>query len=156
MPQGDRKALSAIARPCILSLVVAALVGGCVGPLVDVTNVEETTAAELTATIKVFQASETPPNAAVLGPLTANSCKNKLWDKDATPEDATSQLRLLSRQRGGDAVGNLVCENQRGTSLATNCWASVTCTGTALKLGGSQVPALPRSPSRGISTRKKT
>jgi hypothetical protein len=37
-----------------------------------------------------------------------------MWDKNATAEDATNQLRLLSRQRGGTAVGNLVCEQQHG------------------------------------------
>jgi hypothetical protein len=113
--------------------VLALLCTGCVGPLVPVTRVADSTATELQQTIPTYGAVATPPKAAVLGPLTATSCKNKLWDKDATDEDATNQLRLLSRQRGGNAVGNLVCENMQGTSLATNCWASVTCTGTAIK-----------------------
>lgn len=105
----------------------------CVGPLVPVTRLDDPTAVELKQTIPTFEARETPSSATILGPLTATSCKNKLWDKDATSEDATNQLRLLSRQRGGNAVGNLVCEQKQGTDLATNCWASVTCTGTAIK-----------------------
>jgi hypothetical protein len=75
-----------------------------------------------------------PARAVVLAPITATSCKNKMWDPAATNENATAQLRLLSRQRGGTAVGNLVCEIQEGTSLAKNCWESVTCTGTAIKI----------------------
>jgi hypothetical protein len=86
----------------------AALLAGCVGPLVLVTRVEESTAVELNATIPVYDARPMPPSASILGPITATSCKNKMWDKDATNEDATSQLRLMSRQSGGNAVGNLV------------------------------------------------
>lgn len=120
-------------RSIAIAIGLFALLSGCVGPLVPVTRVDDSTASELSQTIHTFEARETPASATVLGPLTATSCKNKLWDKDATNEDAISQLRLLSRQRGGNAVGNLVCEQQQGTSLATNCWASVTCTGTAIK-----------------------
>jgi hypothetical protein len=114
------------------------LLVGCVGPLVPVTRVEEATAAELDQTIRTFGARETPGSAVVLGPVTATSCKNKIWDKDATTGDAINQLRLLSRQRGGNAVGNLVCEQPQGTSLATNCWASITCTGTAIRMAQSR------------------
>lgn len=106
----------------------------CVGPLVPVTKVDETTAIELEQTIQAYDAASTPTNATVLGTLTATSCKNKLWDKPATKEGAIAQLKLLSRQRGGNAVGNLTCEAQEGTSLAKNCWESVVCTGTALKV----------------------
>lgn len=119
---------------------LTALLCGCVGPLVPVTRVEADTASELTQTIPTFEASATPPRAAVLGPITATSCKNKMWDKDASNEDATNQLRLLARQRGGNAVGNLVCEAPQGTSLATNCWQSITCTGTALKVADAAPP----------------
>jgi hypothetical protein len=118
----------------LLILAIAALCTGCVGPLVPVTRVDDSTATELLQTVRAYEARDTPSKATALGPLTATSCKNKLWDKDATKEDSTNQLRLMSRQRGGNAVGNLVCENAQGTSLATNCWASVTCTGTAIKV----------------------
>jgi len=104
--------------------------GGCVGPLVPVTHIDDSTAIELDPTVRTFAATESPPNAPVFGPITATSCKNKIWDKDATAEDATNQLRLMARQRGGNAVGHRTCENQEGTSLAKNCWASITCTGT--------------------------
>jgi hypothetical protein len=126
-------------------MVIGALaLAGCVGPLVPVTQVEEPVAAELTQTIAVYEPKDTSSAATILGPLTATSCKNKMWDKDATAEDAINQLRLLARQHGGDAVGNLVCEPPRGTELAKNCWASVTCTGSAIKLVG----ASPQRPLR--------
>lgn len=116
------------------AVILTFLVSGCIGPLVPVTHVDDPTASELGQTIRTYEARETPVGAVVLAPITATSCKNKLWDKDATNEDATNQLRLLSRQRGGNAVGNLVCEQSEGTSLAKNCWASVTCTGSAIKV----------------------
>ena len=122
-------------RPMLMKFVLLAPIlfaAGCVGPLVPVTNVDDTTASELAQSIRTFEAKTTPANATVLGPITATSCKNKLWDKDASNEDAINQLRHHSRQRGGNAVGNLTCESQEGTSLAKNCWASVTCTGTAV------------------------
>jgi predicted house-cleaning NTP pyrophosphatase (Maf/HAM1 superfamily) len=118
----------------IIAVVLPALCAGCVGPLVPVTRVDNSTASELQQTVRTYEARETPSNAAVLGPVTSTSCMNKLWDKPASNDDATNQLRLLSRQRGGNAVGNLVCESTQGTNLATNCWASVTCTGTAIKV----------------------
>jgi hypothetical protein len=43
------------------------LMTGCVGPLVPVTQVGETTAVELNETIPVFDARETPTKATVLG-----------------------------------------------------------------------------------------
>lgn len=126
------------------AMIIAPLLSACVGPLVPVTRVEQTTAVELTEAIQVFDARETPATATILGPLTANSCKNKLWEKDASNDDAIAQLRLMSRQRGGNAVGNLVCEKPQGTSMATNCWASITCTGTAIRIGDKPAPTLPK------------
>jgi hypothetical protein len=83
----------------IAGLCVA--LGGCIGPLVPVTHVDDTTAVELDQTVRTFEARDTPSRSPVLGPITATSCKNKIWDKDATAEDATNQLRL----------GSIACDN---------------------------------------------
>jgi hypothetical protein len=114
------------------AILLSAILAGCVGPLVDVQKVDDTTAVQLNDTMKTFDVASTPATAKVLGPITATSCKNKMWDKDATAEDATTQLKLLSRQRGGNAVGNLSCGPVEGTDLSKNCWQSVVCTGTAI------------------------
>ncbi len=115
-------------------VVIAAglLLCSCIGPLVQVANVEESQAVELKSTVRAFHPGQTPKNAKALGPVEATSCKNKLWDKDATAEDATNQLLLYARSMGGNAIGNLACEPTAGTSLAKNCWASVVCRGTAM------------------------
>jgi hypothetical protein len=100
-----------------LLMALSVLLGGCVGPLVPVTHVDDTTAVELNQTVMAFEARDTPPNASVVGPITATSCKNKIWDKDATSEDATNQLRLMARQRGGNAVGNQLAKTKKAPVL---------------------------------------
>lgn len=126
----------------------ALVLAGCIGPLVPVAKVEDVQADELQKTVRVFPPDQTPKTARVLGPITATSCKNKLWDKDATEEDATTQLSLYSRSMGGNAVGNLICEPMAPTSLATNCWASVTCRGTAINTDAPSASAVPRAQKR--------
>lgn len=118
-----------IAAIVALSLACA----GCIGPRIPVTDVDEQSAAELASTVKILATSQTPA-ATALGAVTATSCKNKLWDKDATREDALAQLRHHVKARGGNAVGNVTCEGSATRSLRKNCWAWITCTGTAMKL----------------------
>ncbi len=121
-------------KPGLLAGILALGLSGCIGPLVDVTKVDDATAVDLEKAIVVLEPASTPRSAAVLGPLTATSCMNKLWDKPATKEDAVSQLRHHARVRGANAVGNLMCEQTEGTSLAKNCWSSVTCSGSAMRI----------------------
>jgi hypothetical protein len=80
---------------------------------------------------------ELPP-ATVIGPVEATSCKNKAWDPAANQANALAQLRLKASQLGGTAVANVACGSD-GTNLATNCWQSVNCRGTAILLKGNAV-----------------
>lgn len=128
----------------VATVLLSLGLSGCVGPLVDVQKVDDTTAVQLNDTMKTFDVESTPASAKLLGPITATSCKNKMWDKDATAEDATTQLKLLSRQRGGNAVGNLSCGPVEGTDLSKNCWQSVVCTGTAIDTNTSPAIAAPK------------
>ena len=124
-------------QACVSSaamLVLSLSVAACVGPLTPVAKVDAATDRQLSATIPVYEPAQTPAGATVIAPITATSCKNKAWDKDPSREDAVSQLRLYAAQRGGNAVGNLICEPPQGTSLATNCWSSMVCRGTAIRL----------------------
>lgn len=120
----------------------------CAGPLVPVAKVDDGQAVELQKTVRVFPPDQTPKTARALGSVTATSCKNKMWDKDPTEEDATNQLSLYSRGMGGNAVGNLVCEPVAGTSLATNCWSSITCRGTAINLDAPAQSIPAKKPNR--------
>lgn len=119
---------------------VALLLSGCVGPFVPVIDIDQTSAQQLRQEVHVFDAGTVPSNATYLGPLKATSCMNKMWDKPASNEDATTQLLYKSRQFGGNAIANLLCEGTEGTNLAKNCWNSVTCHAVALKVPEGGAP----------------
>jgi hypothetical protein len=116
-----------------LALSSLATLSGCVGPLVPVQTVE-TTGLEVTeraAKIAVVS-SDQASTMQRLGEVTGYSCKNKLWDPDATIEAATFQAKVAAAQRGATAITSLTC-TEGGTSLVTNCWQSFTCQAVAVK-----------------------
>jgi hypothetical protein len=67
-----------------------------------------------------------------LGEVTGHSCKNMLWDPEATAEAATLQVKMFAAQRDATAIASLSCE-EGSVSLLTNCWQSFECKATALK-----------------------
>lgn len=69
-----------------------------------------------------------------VGIVQGYSCKNKMWDPPATTEAAVDQLRFRASALGGNAITGLVCD-AHGTSVGTNCWESVKCQATALRIG---------------------
>jgi hypothetical protein len=102
-------------------------------PFVPVTKLDDATAAKLAHSIPAFPKERTPAKAKNLGSITANSCKHLKTDPDASAADATNQLRLMAGQKGGNAVGDLVCGRSYMAPFA-NCWMLITCSGSALKL----------------------
>lgn len=121
-----------------LTITLVGLSGGCVGPLVDTVDVSPQVEQNLTTRVPVFMIGQDPPPASLIGPVEATSCKNKVWDPAASQDNALAQLRLKASQLGGTAVANVACGSD-GTNLATNCWQSVNCRGTAILLKGSAV-----------------
>ncbi len=109
--------------------------GGCIGPLVPVVEVDDEIARDLRREVRIYPGGDLPTGSTYIGPITATSCMNKLWDSPATTEDATNQILYKSRLMGGNAVNNLLCESMEGTNLAKNCWNSVTCHAVALRVG---------------------
>jgi uncharacterized protein YbjQ (UPF0145 family) len=109
------------------------LLSACVGPLVPVAKVDPTTSRQLESSVAVYDPGLAPTGAMSIKPITATSCKNKAWDPAPTRENAITQLKLYAQQAGGNIVGNLTCDSPAGTDLATNCWSSITCRGTAMK-----------------------
>ena len=108
---------------------------GCIGPLVSVIKIDPESAQRLRATVKVYSRADLPDGSYThLGPIGATSCKNKPWDT-ASEEDAVNQLLYKSSQLNGDGITDLICETE-GTNLAKNCWTSVTCHASAVKIGG--------------------
>ena len=115
-------------------LAIITLLCGCVGPLVSVIKVDPDQARQLRATMKVYRRVDLPEGSyARLEPVGATSCKNKPWDI-ASEEDAVNQLLYKTSQLGGDGITDLICESE-GTNLTKNCWSSVTCHASAVKVG---------------------
>lgn len=109
-----------------------ALAGCGIGPLVPVVNVDQDAAERLTKDVPVYR-DDGDRYVVTRRHIEATSCKNKLWDKPPTEEDAIAQLRYKASSIGANAITNPTCEKE-GTSFATNCWSSVTCRAEALKV----------------------
>lgn len=110
-------------------LVLTTILAGC-GPGVSVTKVDSATATQLATSVKIIEGVP-PAQSQSLGEVEATSCKNKAWDPSPTKENAILQMKSITRQKGGNAIGNLYCEPPLGTSLGNNCWSSIRCTATA-------------------------
>ena len=114
-------------------LVLSAVVFGC-GPFVETYRVDPETAARLGNEVKLYQPSEVGSlKYAPIGNIESWSCKSKLWDPDPTREDALSQMKLKASSFGANGILDVQCASE-GTRLATNCWASIVCVGTAIKV----------------------
>jgi hypothetical protein len=89
---------------------MAALLSGCVGPLVQVHNAETVgaTPMEMGGKIAIVDAVKAR-TMTDLGEVTGNSCKNKIWDPAATAEAATFQTKVTAAQRGASAITGPSC-----------------------------------------------
>lgn len=76
-------------------------------------------------------ASLAPPIERILGPVEGHSCKNLITDPPATEEGALRQLRSRAATLGANGVVD-VTFSRAGTSIGTNCWQSVSASGTAV------------------------
>jgi uncharacterized protein YbjQ (UPF0145 family) len=117
-------------------LVISSSIFTACSPFIPVVKVGELPAEKQSAlmTIKTYEPPElVGVSYEVVGELTGNSCKNLLWDRPASREDAVNQMRYLALERGANGITEIKCEPPRGTSLETNCWESITCTSKAVK-----------------------
>lgn len=58
------------------------------------------------------------------------SCKNKIWQPEPSEANAVALMKRQAQAAGYIAVGSVKID-KGGTSLVTNCWSTVTATGTA-------------------------
>jgi hypothetical protein len=111
------------------------LVSGCFGAFFEHIRIDPTTVEKVRLQVPVYTENDLKGrDYSVVEPLSATSCKNKLWDASPTVEDATDQLRVKAARLGGNGLLNVICEASSGTSLVTNCWSSLTCPGAAIKV----------------------
>jgi hypothetical protein len=114
-------------------LITSISVSGC-GPFVETHDVNKEEATRLSDEIKIYQPAEVSSlKYTTLRGVEVWSCKNKFWDPDPTESDALAQLRQKARAIGANGIKDFYCASQ-GTSLATNCWSSIVCAGTAIKV----------------------
>lgn len=65
--------------------------------------------------------------------LSGSSCRNKVWQPAPTEEVALNQLKLQAEKQGLNAIHSVQYKKE-GTSLITNCWATIYATGIGYKL----------------------
>lgn len=83
--------------------------------------------------LPIYKKGDTYPKVSeYLNIVVGHSCKNKLWDKEPSKDDAIKQLKNNAYLLDAESVVEVVF-NTRNTSLATNCWSSIKATGQAVK-----------------------
>ena len=115
------------------------LAAGCVGPLVPVIDLKSVSPEKLQESqkVQIFTVGATPtdlPIEAHLGEITVYSCKNKVWDPPASKGNALAQLKVKAIDMGADAVMDVTFDFRGKDTWGTNCWESVTATGSAVRL----------------------
>lgn len=122
-----------------LVLTVSLIFLAACAPFIPVTKIADLPPEKQSAlkAIKVYEPSERSGGSYdVIGDLTGNSCKNLMWEPSPSRDDAIDQMRHLASERGANGITDIKCEQPRGTSFATNCWESLTCTAKAIKVKG--------------------
>jgi uncharacterized protein YbjQ (UPF0145 family) len=118
-----------------IGAVVALVVAGCT-PFIPITNLEAVPSETMKGAlnIRVVRVGEGAPKVAqALGQVQGNSCKHWGWEPPPSTNDALLRLRVEAAKRGADTVMDVTC-NEAGTdTFGTNCWASVSCKGVAIK-----------------------
>ena len=123
--------------PLLGVVVVSCVLAGCVGPSFAHSHMDPSTVGDLRRQVPVYSESDVHTRAyALLQPLSAISCQNKFWDPAPTQEDATDQLRVKAARLGGNGLVNVGCEapGMGMTYVSKNCWAWLTCYGTAIQV----------------------
>ena len=69
-----------------------------------------------------------------IGSVEGSVCKVGLHDPDPSKDEAIAQLRIAAIRTGANAVVGTECEDA-GMSMTKNCFRSITCRGTAARVG---------------------
>lgn len=117
-------------------IAAAILMMAACAPRVPVLNVASVTPSERAAASKV---RVLPPGAVVadfdyVGPVEGNSCKHMMWEPPAAAADAIEQMRINAFRLGATAVMDFTCTPSGTDAYGTDCWNSVHCGGTAIRV----------------------
>ena len=127
---------SSIARFLVVGLALG--VGGCInnpnpGPFVEVLHLNYLQRAQVRSEMKRY--TDLPPASyTVVKDLDATSCQSYLESPKATDEDAIDQLLFKASSLGANGLSNVSCGSRHWVDVFKNCWSSVKCRGTAIKV----------------------
>ena len=118
-------------------IVVLAVVSGCVPAFVDRTDLSSLSPIERSAALQVrllLPGDSVPTGAQFIGDVDGFSCKHLTTDPPSTRAAAFQQLQVRAYRLGANAVANVSCTGAGTDAFGTNCWNSVSCGGTAIKI----------------------
>jgi len=116
-----------------LALVIGCTVlAGACSPFVEVLRLDDDVRARARAEVKQY--SELPASYTAIKDLEATSCQFGLSHPKATNQDAIDQLHFKASRLGANGLANVFCDTPGTFDLGKNCWTSIKCRGTAIKV----------------------
>ena len=114
-----------------LALALALGLGAC-SPFVEVIRMDDFQRKQARADVKQY--TELPASYSAVQDLEATSCQLGAGDPKATNQDAIDQLHLKASRLGANGLANVFCDSPGTFDLGKNCWTSIKCRGTAIKV----------------------
>ncbi|HKQ58808.1 MAG TPA: hypothetical protein VJY35_13150 [Candidatus Eisenbacteria bacterium] len=119
------------ATAALLALVLALGLGAC-SPFVEVIRMDDFQRKQARADVKQY--TELPASYTAVQDLEATSCQLGASDPKATNQDAIDQLHFKASRLGANGLANVFCDSPGTFDLGKNCWTSIKCRGTAIKV----------------------
>ncbi len=121
----------------VVASLTACTLAACT-PFVEVIDVSKVPPADMQAAQRIriitIDNAAPPDVAEYLGPIDAFSCKAVMTDPPATRGNALQQLRYKALKLGADAIIEVTFDTRGTDTWGTNCWETVTASGSAVKL----------------------
>jgi len=96
--------------------------------------IEETEASRALPYFTASTASLAPPVVRIVGPVEGHACRSMPTDTAPTEAAALRQLQARAMLAGANGLVDVTFSHE-GTDLGSNCWRSVTASGTAVVFG---------------------
>lgn len=91
--------------------------------------------AQRAAARQVVTTSTLPPDAKIIGTVTASRCHRYLMDNPPTPDDVTTDLMVAAYAKGADGIANIKIETSVAGALLKDCWHTLVGTAVAYRNG---------------------
>lgn len=120
--------------PAVLSAISMLALTGCgtVASNSDVGPVHVAGQPVIADTPNVQIVEGSPPTGVATAEVSGYSCKNKMWDKDPSRDNAIALMKRQATEKGFDAVASVQVKEDQ-SAIVKNCWSGLIATGTAFK-----------------------